>query len=225
MATVHDPNELLPGITPDDDLDIAESFPASVSAHATEHRGSVWSETKSLVRDILFAAITAILIVVFVIQPVKVEGTSMLPRLHDGERIFVNKFVYALDGWPTKDHSIGRSIQRGDIVVFWYPNDPNKSFIKRVIGVPGDTVRIDEGGKVYINGQVYEESSYLDPDYTRRPQPMPSTNVKDHYYFVMGDNRDHSNDSRSWGLVPEKYIYGEACFRYWPLSQIGNIDQ
>jgi signal peptidase I len=223
MATANDSNDVLPGITPDDDLDIAESFPSLTSSAVSEHRGSMWSETKSLVRDVLFAAVTAILIVVFIIQPVKVEGTSMLPHLHDGERIFVNKFVYALDGWPTKEHSIGRSVERGDIVVFWYPNDPNKSFIKRVIGVPGDTVRIDDAGSVFINGQVVEES-YLSADYKRRPQPMPATTVKDHYYFVMGDNRDHSNDSRSWGLVPEKYIYGEACFRYWPLNQLGSID-
>jgi signal peptidase I len=224
MAIVHDPNELLSGSRSDDDLDFAESFHAPAPPAVPEQRPSVWNETKSLVRDILFAAVTAILIVVFVVQPVKVEGTSMLPRLHDGERIFVNKFVYALDGWPTENHSIGRSIERGDIVVFWYPNDPNKSFIKRVIGVPGDSVRIDENGRVFINGQVVEEK-YLSPDYTRRPTPMPPTNVKDHYYFVMGDNRDHSNDSRTWGLVPEKYIYGEACFRYWPLSQVGTIDQ
>jgi len=224
MAIVDDSNDVLPGITADDDLDIAESFPASNASTSAEERASMWSETRSLVRDVLFAAVTAILIVVFVIQPVKVEGTSMLPHLHDGERIFVNKFVYALDGWPTKSHSIGRSVQRGDIVVFWYPNDPNKSFIKRVIGVPGDTVRIDENGTLFINGQVVDEESYLSPDYTKRPQSYPATTIKEHYYFVMGDNRDHSNDSRSWGQVPEKYIYGEACFRYWPLNQLGTID-
>ena len=191
---------------------------------ATDPAVSVWREVRSLVRDVLFAALTAILIVVFVVQPVKVEGTSMLPRLHDGERIFVNKFVYALDGWPSKDHSVGRPVQRGDIVVFWFPDDPNKSFIKRVIGLPGDSVRIDEEGRVFVNGQQVDEE-YLAPEYTQRPRPMPLQMIKKHYFFVMGDNRDHSNDSRDWGLVPEKYIYGEAIFRYWPLSEFGTIGQ
>ena len=220
MAIEHDAREALPGITPDDDLDIAASYPEE----KVESAPSIGSEAKALIRDILFAAVTAILIVVFVIQPVKVEGTSMLPRLHDGERIFVNKFLFMLDGWPTKNQSIGRPIQRGDIVVFWYPDDPNKSFIKRVIGLPGDTVRIDEDGKVYINSAAIDEA-YLSPLYTRRPRPMQPTFVKSHYYFVMGDNRDHSNDSRDWGFVPEKYIYGQACFRYWPPSEFGVLGQ
>src|SRR6058998_3534853 len=102
-------------------------------------RSKIFAEIKSWFRDILFAFATAILIVLFVVQPVKVEGTSMLPRLVDQERIFVNRFIYHIT-----------DIHRGDIVVFWYPKDPSKSFIKRVIGLPGDTVRI-EAGTVYVN--------------------------------------------------------------------------
>ena len=219
MAIEQDAREPLPGITPDDDLSIATTFPDE----RPEPSPSLASEAKALVRDILFAVVTAILIVVFVIQPVKVEGTSMLPRLHDGERIFVNKFVYALDGWPTKDRSIGRPIERGDIVVFWYPEEPDKSFIKRVVGLPNETIKVDEEGRTFINGRLVDEA-YLSPDYTRKMQKAGTWSVKDHYYFVMGDNRDASNDSRSWGLVPEKYIYGQACFRYWPLSEIGVLN-
>lgn len=219
MAIDHDAREPLPGITPDDDLNVSVSFPEE----RLEPAPSLASEAKALVRDILFAIVTAILIVVFVIQPVKVEGTSMLPRLHDGERIFVNKFIYALDGWPSSEISVGRSIERGDIVVFWFPEDPDKSFIKRVIGLPGDTVRIDEKGRTFINGEPIDES-YLSPNYTRKPSHPETWHVKKHYYFVMGDNRDASNDSRTWGLVPEKYIYGQACFRYWPLSEIGVLN-
>src|SRR5262249_35695423 len=156
----------LPGITPEDDSDISVTYPEQ----KTEPVPPMWTEAKALVRDILFAAVTAILIVVFVIQPVKVEGTSMMPRLHDGERIFVNKFLYSLDGWPSKNYSIGRPVKRGDIVVFWFPDDPSKSFIKRVIGLPGDKVRIDQAGHTQIKGPTSTDfetidESYLSPDY------------------------------------------------------------
>ncbi|MGH9764437.1 MAG: signal peptidase I [Blastocatellia bacterium] len=195
-----------PGILPEDDADIKVTYPEEPSSS-----GVFWAEARSLIRDIIFAAVTAVLIVVFVVQPVKVEGTSMLPRLHNDERIFVNKFIYDFD-----------PIERFDIVVFWFPDDPSKSFIKRVIGLPGEMVRIDSEGTLYINGRPTPEP-YLDADYTRFPRPLPDTYVKPHYYFVMGDNRDASNDSRSWGLVPEKYVYGKAMFRYWPLSRTGTL--
>jgi signal peptidase I len=193
-----------PGILPEDDPDIEVIYPEQPTAAS-----SLWAEAKSLARDIIFAAVTAVLIVVFVVQPVKVEGTSMQPRLENDERIFVNKFIYNFD-----------PIKRGDIVVFWFPDDPSKSFIKRVIGLPGETIRIDQRGQLYINGRPMDEP-YLSPERNRYPRPIPDTYIKPHYYFVMGDNRDASNDSRSWGLVPEKYIYGKAMFRYWPLPRIG----
>lgn len=171
----------------------------------------LWQEAKAFLRDLAFAVLIAVLVIVFVVQPVRVEGTSMLPRLHDGERIFVNKFIYRFE-----------QIERGDIVVFWYPNDPSKSFIKRVIGLPGETISIREG-IVYVDGMPLEEK-YIDPAFHVRRENMSPVYVRDHYYFVMGDNRDSSNDSRQWGLVPEKYIYGKAIFRYWPLSGFGTIN-
>jgi len=167
-------------------------------------------DIRGWIRDIFFVVGTAVLIVIFLYQPVKVEGTSMLPELKDQERIFVNKFLYRFE-----------KISRKDIVVFWYPRDPTKSFIKRVIGLPGDTIEIRKG-VVYLNGEILDEP-YLLPKYmdTRN---MEETRVDQGFYFVMGDDRKYSSDSRAWGLVPEKYIYGKAVFRYWPVSQIGSID-
>ncbi len=214
----HEAREALPAVTSEDGPAVVPTTPEKPVP--TTH---VWGEVRALVRDLVFAALTAILLVVFVIQPVKVEGTSMLPRLHDGERIFVNKFLYSLDGWPSERYSIGRPIERGDIVVFWYPRDPSKSFIKRVVGLPGETIEVDTDGKVSINGKLLDEP-YLSKEYTSAPQRKIVKTVRPHRYFVMGDNRDHSNDSRSWGQVPEKYIYGQAWFRYWPLDEMGVLE-
>ena len=167
-------------------------------------------DIRGWIRDIFFVVGTAILIVIFLYQPVKVEGTSMLPELKDQERIFVNKFLYRFE-----------KISRKDIVVFWYPRDPTKSFIKRVIGLPGDTLEIRKG-VVYLNGEILDEP-YLLPKYMDT-RTMEEVRVEPGFYFVMGDDRKYSSDSRAWGLVPEKYIYGKAVFRYWPMSQIGSID-
>ena len=196
-----------PGVGLDDDPDIEVVYPEEAAPVA-----GLWAEIKSIARDIVFAAVMAVLIVVFIVQPVKVEGTSMLPRLENDERIFVNKFVYNFD-----------PIERGDIVVFWFPDEPSKSFIKRVIGLPGERISMDARGQLYINGREVDEP-YLSPERNRNPRSIPDTYIKPHYYFVMGDNRDASNDSRSWGLVPEKYIYGKAMFRYWPLPRIGPLN-
>ncbi len=170
----------------------------------------ILAEFRGWLKDILLAVVIAFLMVVFLYQPVKVEGTSMQPELLDQERIFVNKFVYHFE-----------EIHRGDIVVFWYPKDPSKSFIKRVLGVPGDVVSIREG-QVYINGQLVEERyvprGYQDAD------SYPLVRVREGHYYVLGDHRNASNDSRSWGLVPRKYIYGKAVFRYWPVVKAGFLD-
>jgi signal peptidase I len=168
------------------------------------------SELRSWFRDVLFAFATAIFIVIFVIQPVKVEGTSMLPRLVDQERIFVNRFIYRF-----------ADIHRGDIVVFWYPRDQNKSFIKRVVAVAGDDVEIRYGA-VFVNGErmnePYLKAEFRDHDSYRR------ATVPDGHYFVLGDHRNSSNDSRNWGFVPRELIYGKAIFRYWPMSRVGPVD-
>jgi len=202
-----------PGIAPEDDTDIEVVYPEEPATTT-----GLWSEIKSITRDIIFAAVMAVLIVVFVVQPVKVEGTSMQPRLENEERIFVNKFKYNFE-----------PIQRGDIIVFWFPDDPSKSFIKRIIGLPGETIDMDGLGHITINGVPLDES-YLAPERNQMARARWATvdqrwkAIRQHYYFVMGDNRDMSNDSRSWGWVPEKYIYGKAMFRYWPLQRMGSLD-
>src|SRR3954447_7967699 len=163
----------------------------------------------SWIRDLFISVILAILVILFLYQPVKVEGTSMMPALVDQERIFINKFVYRF--------GIG-SIERGDMVVFWFPGDTTKSYIKRVIGVPGDNVEVDDG-VVVVNGQRLEES-YVNEEFRDR-QSMSAFKIQPDEYFVLGDHRSSSNDSRSWGTVPRKYIYGKAVFVYWPLEKMG----
>jgi signal peptidase I len=167
-------------------------------------------ELKSWLPDLMFAALIALIIVTFVVHPVKVEGVSMQPRLVDQERIFVNRFIYHFT-----------EIHRGDIVVFLYPKDTNKSFIKRVVGLPGETVEV-RSGATYINGKKLNEA-YLDSAYIDH-ESCPPVKVKEGYYFVMGDHRNSSNDSRHWGLVPRENIYGKAIFRYWPMSRLGTLD-
>lgn len=211
------------GITPEDDRDI--QIIEDLTSHSVEPggSGSVWMETRSLLRDIFFAIVIAVLIVVFVVQPVRVEGESMKPTLYDRDRIFVNKFIYPLREWFGDE----KPIRRGDIVVLLYPEDPSKSYIKRVIGLPGETVQID-GGRVLINGALVDEA-YLSPDALGDTSDYGPEQIKRHHYFVLGDNRRNSSDSRSRdvGLVPEKYIYGQAIFRYYPFfpfEHIGRID-
>jgi signal peptidase I len=199
------------GIVPEDDQDIRMVEDLSTLRGYDHRGGGLWHEVRSLFRDIFFAGLVAILIVVFVIQPVRVEGQSMMPRLHDQDRIFVNKFIYPLREWLGDE----TPIKRGDIVVLLYPNDPSKSYIKRVVGLPGERIEIVDG-KLYVDDELVEEP-YLDEEYLSRDSTPNPVDVNAHHYFVMGDNRNNSSDSRSWGLVPEKYIYGKAIFRYYPF--------
>lgn len=198
---------------------IAPGDDRSIEIHRLKaaSRQGLWSESLRLARDVFLIITVFVLFGVFVAQPVVVEGTSMLPQLHDGERLLVNKLVY----YKIDSVSWGH-LERGDIVVFWYPKEPDKSYVKRIIGLPGETVEV-RNGVVFINGKQLNEP-YLD---TEHNQSLPShgpKKVDEHYYFVMGDNRDNSSDSRIWGLVPEKYIYGKAFFRYWNPSNIGFIN-
>lgn len=198
-------------ISADDDRDV------EVVRLRTESRQGLWTESLRLVRDVFLIIVVFILFGVFAVQPVVVEGTSMLPQLHDGERLLVNKLVY----YKFKSISWGH-LERGDIVVFWYPSDPDKSYVKRIIGLPGETVEV-RNGKVYIDGKMLNES-YLDNVHNQNLRDNVVKSVDQHYYFVMGDNRDNSSDSRVWGLVPEKYIYGKAFFRYWKPSNVGFLE-
>ncbi len=169
----------------------------------------ILTATISWMRDLLVSVTLAIIVILFLYQPVKVEGTSMMPALVDQERIFINKFVYRF--------GFGQ-IERGDMIVFWFPGDTSKSYIKRVIGVPGDTIEIRDG-QVTVNGQRLTED-YVPEEYRDR-QSMPRIKVAGDHYFVLGDHRSSSNDSRSWGSVPRRYIYGKAVFVYWPFDKMG----
>src|SRR5438552_12662573 len=166
-------------------------------------------EARYWLRDLVLAVLLSFIVIVFLYQPVQVEGTSMMPRLENHERIFINKFVYRFE-----------PIERGDIVVFWYPLDPSKSYIKRVVGLPGDGVSISNG-RVYVNGRRLEEP-YLPPEYVDH-QSYPTAVVEPDHYYVLGDHRESSNDSRVWGTVDRRYIYGKAVFIYWPFSQFGSL--
>lgn len=160
-------------------------------------------------RDLIVSLAISAFIIIFLYQPVKVEGTSMMPSLEDQERIFVNKFVYRLE-----------PIERGDIVVFRYPRDPSKSYIKRVIGMAGDRIRIDSG-QVYVNGQALDES-YVPSEYADS-RSYPDMVVPPNSYFVLGDHRSMSNDSRDFGSVNQSFIYGKAVFGYWPMEKLGRV--
>jgi signal peptidase I len=191
-------------------LTINEQIDNEIDVHSKVQKSRIAFELKSWFRDILFAFAIAIFIVIFVVQPVKVEGTSMQPQLVDQERIFVNRFIYRF-----------QDISRGDIVVFWYPKDNRKSFIKRVLGVPGDEVEIRRGS-VFINGNKVEEP-YLKPEF-RDNKSFGKVIVPPDNFFVLGDHRNSSNDSRSWGYVARELIYGKAIFSYWPVSRLGLVE-
>jgi signal peptidase I len=162
-----------------------------------------------LLHDLAIAVVVCVLLITYVVQAFKVQGTSMSPELQDGERILVNKFFHYVT-----------DIERGDVVVFWYPEDPDLSFIKRVVGLPGESVEIRLGA-VYVNGRLLEES-YVDPERADQ-RSFPAQEIRPGHFFVMGDNRRGSNDSRTWGLVPERYIYGKAFMRIWPLRELGLV--
>lgn len=162
------------------------------------------------IRDVLISVAISVLIIMFLYQPVRVEGTSMLPGLEDRDRLFINKFVYHFE-----------AIHRGDIVVFHYPRDPEKSYIKRVIALPGDRIRIDQG-RVYLNGKLLREP-YV-PDKYRDTRSMPQMVVPEDEYFMMGDHRSISSDSREFGPVDRDLVYGKAVFVYWPTRDAGVVD-
>ncbi len=167
-------------------------------------------ETRYWLRDLILSLLLAFIVIFFLYQPVQVEGTSMMPRFSNHERIFINKFIYRFE-----------PIQRGDVVVFWYPLDTSKSYIKRVVGLPGEWVTIMEG-RVFIDGKPLQEP-YVPTEYADRRSYSPVHVEPDHYY-VLGDRRESSNDSRVWGTVDRQFIYGKAVFVYWPFNDFGPVE-
>jgi signal peptidase I len=176
-----------------------------------ENSRSALITTLAWFRDLMLSVLIAVLVILFLYRPVKVEGTSMMPSLYDQERLFINQFSYKFGLGP---------IRRGDTVVFWFPEDTTKSYIKRVIGLPGDSIVVKDGW-VWVNGRKLEES-YVPREY-RDDRSYPAHVVPPNQYFVLGDHRSSSNDSRAWGFVPRSYIYGKAVFVFWPLEHAGSI--
>lgn len=170
---------------------------------------SVGEEIKDWLISIVVAVVIAFVIRSFVVEPYLVEGPSMRPTLQSAERLLVNKFIYRL-----------RAPERGEILVFQYPRDPSRDFIKRVIAVPGDTIQIKEG-LVYVNSQLLNESYILSK--TRGSYPLRE--VPEGHIFVMGDNRNNSEDSRfaDVGMVPYSLIKGKAMFVFWPVDHIKTL--
>ncbi len=164
----------------------------------------VVEELIAWLKTLASAAVYATLIVTFGFQVARVEGHSMAPTLADQDRLIVNKLAYRI-GEP----------HLGDIVMLYYPNDPNKSFVKRVIAEEGQQVRIVDG-KVYRNDLLLDDS-FVPADYRSHDDWGPQV-IPEGYYFVMGDHRNNSSDSRHWGFVPKKYIIGKVQLRWWPLG-------
>lgn len=186
------------------------SAPVPQTETAERRRASLIS-TIAWFRDLMLSVLIAVLVILLLYRPVKVEGTSMMPSLFDQERLFINQFSYKF--------GLG-DIRRGDTVVFWFPEDRTQSYIKRVIGLPGDTVSVDDG-YVLVNGKKLVEN-YVPAEY-RDDRSYPSRVVPPDDYFVLGDHRVSSNDSRAWGFVPRNYIYGRAVFVFWPPDRIGSV--
>jgi signal peptidase I len=181
-------------------LEIDSRLPSKLSFR---YENRVWT------RYLLIAVGIGLVIIGFLYQPVKIEGNSMAPLLSHQEWIFINKFVYHFE-----------RIERGDVVVFWYPLDHTKSFIKRIVALPDETVEIRHG-MVYVNGdpltELYVPSQYEDlSDFG--PIRVPSDS-----YFVMGDHRSSSYDSRVFGPVASRFISGRAAFAYWPVDHFGSL--
>ena len=186
------------------------SMPAAPRTMVEPIGPSAWErlgeEILTWFKTLASAAVYATLIVTFICQVARVEGHSMSPTLENDDRLIVNKLIYRLSV-PQPD----------DIVMLYYPVNPDKSFVKRVIAKEGDVVRIVDG-KVYVNNEPRDDV-FVPPTY-RSHEDFSSITVKQGYYFVMGDHRNNSSDSRDWGFVPKKYILGKVTVRWWPLQEV-----
>ena len=167
------------------------------------------NQLRAWIRDLVLSVGVSAFIIIFLYQPVRVEGTSMNPGLEDQDRLFVNKLAFHVG-----------EIHRGDVVVFHYPHDHTKSYIKRVIALPGDLLRIDHG-RVFVNNHYIREP-YVPSRFTD-DRTTPNMELNPGEYFVMGDHRSISSDSRDFGPVTRDLIYGKAAFVYWPVDQAGVV--
>ncbi|MEZ5315972.1 MAG: signal peptidase I [Vicinamibacterales bacterium] len=183
----------------------ASASPAAAGSPRSDRAApGLGAEVLAWMKTLASATGWALLIVTFVGQLARVQGHSMEPTLHDQDRLVINKLAYLL-----------HAPQAGDIVMHYYPLDPRQTFVKRVIAVPGDTVEIRDG-RVYRNGHLVPDEYVADG--MRSHDDLPRQTVPDGHYFVLGDHRSDSSDSRAWGFVPERYIVGKIELRWWPLD-------
>jgi signal peptidase I len=197
-----------PPIVPLDAASPPPAIPLGEPAVVAAANGDPWTrigrEIASGIQTLVSAAVYATLIVTFGFQVARVDGLSMAPTLEDHDRLIVNKLVYEL-GDP----------RPGDIVMLYYPLNPEKMFVKRVIAKEGDSVRIVDG-RVYVNDQPLRDD-YVPNEFRSHDDWGPQV-IQQGYYFVMGDHRNNSSDSRHWGPVPKKYIVGKVKVRWWPIQ-------
>jgi len=188
---------------PDDPLDLVTPPPGPPAISPRRPLARWGDELFTWVGTVAQATVYATLVVTFGVQVARVEGQSMAPTLADQDRLIVNKLSYHL-----------RAPQRGDIVMLYYPLDPDKSYVKRVIAEQGDAVRVVDG-RVYVN-EVALRDDFVPVEYRSHDDWGPKV-IPEGYYFVMGDHRNGSSDSRHWGFVPKKYIIGKVQVRWWPV--------
>ena len=175
---------------------------------------SLWLFFLDFLETIVVSLAIFAVVYIFLFQPHQVDGQSMTPNFQNGEYILTDKISYRI-----------HAPNRGDVVVFHSPQDERVDFIKRILGVPGDTIKI-QSGYVYLNGTKLEEEYLNDPGAVlsgRFLRENSEVKIPAGQYFVMGDNRSHSSDSREWGLVTSGGIVGRAFFRYWPISDFGVV--
>ena len=190
---------------------------------------SFWSLLRELLETFLIMVVVVFVVRTFV-QNFEIDGYSMEPNFHNGERVIVNRLAYlhldltaplrripGLEDLPPLPFRLGEP-RRGDVIVFLYPRNPKKDFVKRVIGLPGDKVEIRQG-VVYVNGLRLEEPYPVIPD----TSSMPPKTVPEGHLFVLGDNRPNSSDSRFWGMLPMDHVIGKAWVVYWPPQRWGLV--
>lgn len=181
---------------------------------------SIFKKVGSFFLDIIEIAVIAlaifVIIYLFLFQPHQVRGNSMYPNFHDGEYLLTDKISYRFS-----------QPKRGDVIIFKAPRNEEYEYIKRVVGLPGERIKISQG-KIFVNDQAINEF-YLASEYQTRGGAFWPENqtlvVGENKYFVLGDNRSHSSDSRDWGPVPQENIIGKAWFRYWPLKNMGLVKE
>ena len=185
----------------------------------TQEGNSFWSYIVDFIETIVVALAIFVVVYLFLLQPHQVKGASMKPNFTDGEYILTDKISYRFS-----------KPQRGDVIIFQAPTDPEVDFIKRIIGLPGEKVKISDGKIIIYNSEHKDGFTLNEPYDTKGPtsggKEVPQNTVvtvdKDKY-FVLGDNRVESFDSRSWGMLPKESITGKAWLRYWPLNKLGFV--